>query len=210
MSLTLRSSFSLEAPMERAWGQLTNVQVAAPCFPGTQLLGQNEDGSWKANFVVKLGPMSFVFEGRFLIAEADADTRHVLVKASGTDKKGRGGAQATVDVRLVEEAERTVATLVSTVDLSGSVAQFGRGAGMIEALSRQLIDQFALNLQRTMPADEPASATVDAGAGQDHALGQSQPQALNGGSLFLRAMFAPFRNWLRRVFLRRADPASSK
>ena len=46
-------------------------------------------------------------------------------------------------------------------------------------------------------------------SGPDGAPGPVQPQTLNGGSLFLRALFSPVRNWLRRVFLRRADPPSS-
>ena len=205
MSLTIRSSFSMDAPLSAAWALLTDVERAAPCFPGTQLLGQNEDGSWKANFVVKLGPMAFIFEGRFQIAEADVETKHVVVKAQGSDKKGRGGANATVDVHLSSEAGCTVAHVVSIVDLSGSVAQFGRGAGMIEALSRQLIQQFATNLQQALPKHaEPAVGEV-----APPALAAAPHQSLNAGTLFLRAMVAPLKAWIRRLFGRGAVRATN-
>ena len=205
MSMTIRSSFYIEAPISAAWALLTDVERAAPCFPGTQLLGQNEDGSWKANFVVKLGPMAFTFEGRFQIAEADAETKHVLVKAQGSDKKGRGGANAAVDVHLSSDAGRTVATVVSIVDLSGSVAQFGRGAGMIEALSRQLINQFATNLQQALPThDAPA-----AGEFASHASAEAPHHSLNAGSLFIRAMAAPLKAWIGRLFGRGASRATN-
>lgn len=204
MSLTIRSSFSLDAPINAVWTLLTDVERAAPCFPGTQLLGQNEDGSWKAHFVVKLGPMAFTFEGRFHIAEDDVETKHVLVKAQGSDKKGRGGASATVDVHLSSDAGRTVATVVSIVDLSGSVAQFGRGAGMIEALSRQLMNQFATNLQQALPTHaEPAT-----GEGVSHAPAVAPHQSLNAGSLFFRAMVAPLKAWIGRLFGRASRAAN--
>ena len=205
MSLTIRSSFSVDAPISAAWALLTDIERAAPCFPGTQLLGQNEDGSWKANFVVKLGPMAFIFEGRFQIAEADVETKHVLVKAQGSDKKGRGGANATIDVHLSSDAGLTVANVVSIVDLSGSVAQFGRGAGMIDALARQLINQFATNLQQALPTQaEPATGEV-----AYHAPADTPPQSLNAGTLFIRAMFAPLKAWFGRLFGRGTSRAAN-
>jgi carbon monoxide dehydrogenase subunit G len=195
LSLTITSSFYLEAPLQDAWNAITNIERAAPCFPGTQLIGQNPDGSWKANFLVKLGPMAFSFAGRFQIAEANTAEGLVLVKAQGSDTKGRGGASATVKAQLLAEERRTKVDLVSAVDLSGGVAQFGRGAGMIEALSRQLVNQFASNLQAALlsapvgVADEggPAPAPVPA-----------PPQAIDGMALVwsvLRAKLGAWRDW---------------
>ncbi|VTU34432.1 hypothetical protein H4CHR_03413 [Variovorax sp. PBS-H4] len=202
MALTICSSFSLDAPKEEAWRLLTDIERAAPCFPGAQLLNRNEDGSWKANFVVKLGPMSFSFAGRFLITEADAERGHLMIKAQGSDTKGRGGANATVDVELSGGDSRTEVNLTSTVDLSGAVAQFGRGAGMIEALSRQLVDQFAINLRRALPARGTATANVAS-------PGVSAAQSLDGTALLGNAMLAAFKAWLRRLFGRHDSPRSN-
>src|SRR5262245_12551789 len=122
---------------------LTDIAQAAPRFPGTRLLGRNDDGSWRASFAVKLGPMAFSFAGKFELALADEAAGHVVVKAQGSDTKGRGGASAKVDVQLADAPEAasgaTRVEIVSAVDLSGAVAQFGRVAGMVEALSRQLV-----------------------------------------------------------------------
>ena len=59
MSLTIRSSFEIAAPRAQAWAVLTDIERAAPCFPGATLTGQRDDGTWQGAFNVKLGPMSF-------------------------------------------------------------------------------------------------------------------------------------------------------
>ena len=199
MSLTVKSSFSLGAPADEAWRLLTDIERAAPCFPGAQLLNRNEDGSWKANFLVKLGPMSFSFAGRFQITEADAERGRLVIKAQGSDTKGRGGANATVDVELSGADAHTDVNLVSTVDLSGAVAQFGRGAGMIEALSRQLVNQFASNLQQALPASGAVSGSASGAAAPVAAPAQS----LDGGALLGNALLAAVKAWIRRLFGRR-------
>jgi uncharacterized protein len=205
MALTIRSSFLLDSSKDEAWRLLTDIERAAPCFPGAQLLNRNEDGSWKANFVVKLGPMSFSFAGRFLITEADAERGHLMIKAQGSDTKGRGGANATVDVDLSGGETRTEVNLISTVDLSGAVAQFGRGAGMIEALSRQLVDQFAVNLRRALPAR--GASTADAADAASPSV--STAHSLNGTALLSNAMLAAFKAWLRRLFGRHDSSRSN-
>ena len=203
MALTIKSSFAIAAPPSAAWAILTDIERAAPCFPGAQLLGHNDDGSWRASFGVKLGPMAFSFAGKFSIALADKDTGHVLVKAQGSDTKGRGGANATVDVQLVPDGSGTKVDITSAVDLSGSVAQFGRGAGMIEALSKQLIDQFAVNLRVAISAQEmtaPVTAGIMLAAKESAAPQALSPPSLDAGSLIWRALLASLRGWFAKHF----------
>lgn len=200
MALNIRSAFTLSVPLAAAWALLTDIERAAPCFPGATLLGRNEDGSWKANFVVKLGPMSFNFSGRFQITEADESTHKVVVKASGSDTKGRGGATATIDVRLFSEGVSSRVTVDSSVELSGGVAQFGRGAGMIDALSRQMIDQFAINLQRALPAPLDSVNSEGSSDKTDRPVLEAPPNAINAGTLAWRAFCASLSARLRRLW----------
>ena len=205
MALTIQSSFVIAAPPATAWEILTDIERAAPCFPGAQLLGRNDDGSWRASFGVKLGPMAFSFAGKFHLAEVDPVAGRVLVKAQGSDTKGRGGAKADVDMRLRAEGSGTRADITSSVDLSGSVAQFGRGAGMIEALSRQLIDQFATNLQQTIGAQpatqaEPMEAPAGASITTSPRAAAAPAASLDAGSLMWRALAASVKGWFARLF----------
>ncbi len=157
MAITIPSSFNLDASPDTAWRWLTDIERAAPCFPGVQLKEKQPDGSYKAAFTVKLGPLTFNFAGKFNITEQNDAERIVLITATGTDTKGRGGVDANIRVGVVEDADaKSKVAVVCEANLFGSVAQFGRGIGMIEALSRQLLNQFSKNLSARIAADQPS------------------------------------------------------
>jgi hypothetical protein len=81
------------------------------------------------------------------------------VKAQGTDAKGRGSAQAAATFRL-EPSDTGSKVLVHTdLTLSGAVAQYGRGVGMIQATATALMNQFANNLKKQL-ANPPDPATA--------------------------------------------------
>lgn len=214
MALIIRSSFEIAAKREQAWAVLTDIERAAPCFPGVTLTGRRDDGTWQGAFAVKLGPMSFEFAGTFAFVSMDPTAGLATVKANGTDAKGRGGAAAQIEMKLVDTAGgATRVELVSSVDLSGGVAQYGRGAGMIEALSQQMVDQFARNLQATMAstaampeqqsatrggAVAPTAVPSDARVATPAAAAPAAP--LNAGSLLWNTLLMTLRRWfgLRR------------
>jgi carbon monoxide dehydrogenase subunit G len=153
MAITIRSSFTVDAQPADVWKTMTDIERSAPCFPGAELKEQQPDGSYKGGFTVKLGPLTLKFAGKFKIADQNDANRTVVVSASGTDTKGRGGADAQINAAVAEAGGKTKVDVVSEVNLSGTVAQYGRGAGMIEALSQQLLNQFAKNLTALIEAD---------------------------------------------------------
>ena len=74
-----------------------------PLVSGAELGERQPDGSYKGAFLVKLGPLSFRFAGKFGFLEMDGEAGTAKVSASGTDTKGRGGAQAIVNVSMLEK-----------------------------------------------------------------------------------------------------------
>src|ERR1700754_3133984 len=165
MAITIRSSFIVDAPPSDVWKTMIDIERSAPCFPGAELKEQQPDGSYKGGFTVKLGPLTLKFAGKFKIAEQNDAERTVVVSASGTDTKGRGGAEAQINAVVTDAGgSKTKIDVVSDVNLSGTVAQYGRGAGMIEALSQQLLNQFAKNLTALIESDTAAAPSSDAAA----------------------------------------------
>jgi carbon monoxide dehydrogenase subunit G len=156
--MIIKSHFNIPVTRDVAFKVLTDIELSAPCFPGAELGDKQPDGSYKGAFHVKLGPLSFRFAGKFGFMEMHPEAGTAKVSASGTDTKGRGGAQAVVDVAMVETDGSTEVTILSDVTLSGSVAQYGRGTGMIQALSQQLINDFAKNLSKVMVTESNAAA----------------------------------------------------
>ncbi|TCG02469.1 hypothetical protein BZM26_01250 [Paraburkholderia strydomiana] len=170
MAITIRSSFSVDAPPSDVWKTMIDIERSAPCFPGAELKEQQPDGSYKGGFTVKLGPLTLKFAGKFKIAEQNDADRKVVVSASGTDTKGRGGADAQINAAVTDAGSgKTKVDVVSDVNLSGTVAQYGRGAGMIEALSQQLLNQFAKNLTALIESDAAYAAETATSAQASHA-----------------------------------------
>ena len=58
MAITIRSSFTVEAPPSDVWKTMIDIERSAPCFPGAELKEQQPDGSYKGGFTVKLGPLT--------------------------------------------------------------------------------------------------------------------------------------------------------
>ena len=162
MAITIRSSFMVDAEPAVVWQTMIDIERSAPCFPGAELKEKQPDGSYKGAFTVKLGPLTLKFAGKFKIAQQNDTDRMVVVSASGTDTKGRGGADAQINASVAEDGGKTRVEVVSEVNLSGTVAQYGRGAGMIEALSQQLLNQFAKNLTALIESEAQAEPSVDA------------------------------------------------
>jgi uncharacterized protein len=156
MAVTIRSSFKIDASPADVWKTMIDIERSAPCFPGAELKEKQPDESYKGAFTVKLGPLTLKFAGKFKIAQQNDAERTVVVSASGTDTKGRGGADAQINASVTEDGGRTKVDVVSDVNLSGTVAQYGRGAGMIEALSQQLLNQFAKNLTALIESETQA------------------------------------------------------
>jgi carbon monoxide dehydrogenase subunit G len=150
----LEQSFDVAAPLERVWQALIDVERVAPCLPGATVTARNEDGSYNGAFSVKIGPTSASYTGKLEMEQIDEEAHVATMQAHGTDKRGQGGAKATIVSRLSPaDGEGTRVEVVTDYHITGRLARFGRG-GMIEDISERLLREFAHCLQ-TRLAEEP-------------------------------------------------------
>ena len=70
--MELVNEFSVEAPIDRVWGFLTNVELIAPCLPGAQLQ-EIEGEEYRGVVKVKVGPISAQYKGVATFLEKDED-----------------------------------------------------------------------------------------------------------------------------------------
>jgi hypothetical protein len=90
------------------------------------------------------------------------DTNHrAKVAAQGSDAKGRGAANATATFHLEPVSGGSKVLVHTNLTLSGAVAQYGRGVGIIQMTAAQIITQFANNLKAQLG---PVAAAVPAPA----------------------------------------------
>jgi uncharacterized protein len=186
------NSFEVPLPPAQAWALLQDVQRIAPCMPGAELTEVIDARSFKGRVSVKLGPVALTFAGTARFEELDDTALVAKVKAQGTDQKGRGGANAVVGFALAGIPGGTRVDITTDVTLSGAVAQYGRGAGIIQAVAAELIGQFSERLRAMIAQDAPATAEAPVAAPPP------PPEAvpIGGFGLLWRALLS----WLRSIF----------
>ena len=185
------TSFTVPLPPADAWKVLMDIERIAPCMPGAELTQVVDPTTYKGKIGVKLGPVALSFAGQVKFEQINDAAQTARVKASGTDSKGRGGANATADFRLEPAAEGTKVLIHTNLMLSGAVAQYGRGAGMIQDMASMMVGQFAGNLKAMLAADQAANAApVAPGAPPAEPTRTAPPKAkpISGFSLFFMAL----------------------
>ena len=168
------NTFEVPLPPAEAWPVLMDIRRIAPCMPGAQLTEVVDDRTYKGNIAVRLGPVALTFAGIVRFEEIDDAGRTARVKAQGTDAKGRGGANAAASFRLEPAGAGSKVLVHTDLTLSGAVAQYGRGVGMIQATAGALMKQFADNLKKQL-ASSPAAAPVSAASAPAAATPSAAP-----------------------------------
>lgn len=196
--MQIENVFTVPLPPDRALDTLTDVPRIAPCLPGVELTQVNDDGSFEGTAKVRLGPVSLTFAGKARIEEIDRDAKTARVAAEGADQKGRGRANAVVTFALSPHGAGTQVDVTSDINLSGSVAQYGRASGLIKEIANQIIAQFTANLEADLMRETPG---LDDGGevrlASKPGFGDGErPKEVGGGALLWRALVA----WLRGVF----------
>ncbi len=209
--MEFENSFNVGVPVDEAWAILTDVERIAPCMPGAELTEVIDENSFKGKVSVRLGPVALTFAGDARFEDRDDEGHSARVKAQGRDAKGRGGANANVDFRLIPAEDGTTTVQIHTdLQLSGSVAQYGRGVGMIKDVAAQLIDRFADALHEQIVAergapDEAGETASESGEVQPAPPPTQAAKPISGFSLGTSVMWNAFVRWLKGLFGARSD-----
>ena len=169
--MKLEQSFEVAAPIAQVWAALTDLERVAPCLPGAAITEHDEDGTYHGTFQVKLGPTTASYRGTIRIESADAGTHTATLKARGTDKRGQGGASATIVNTLSEHDGATRVDATTDFTITGRLASFGRG-GMMQDISNRLLRDFSTCLQSRL-ADAPTAPS-----GEEVSAGEAPPEAV--------------------------------
>jgi carbon monoxide dehydrogenase subunit G len=194
------NTFEVPVPLNEAWDILMDIERIAPCVPGAELTEIIDEKTYKGKISVKLGPVALIFNGQTTFEELDKENHSAKLKAQGTDSKGRGGAHANVTFYMEPSDQNTKIIISTNLQLSGAVAQYGRGVGMIQDLSQQIIGQFANNLAKDVinPTKGIDGDSSSASKSKDPNTNQ-EPKAnapVQMGSLGLRVLW----NAIKKLF----------
>ena len=159
--MDLHHEFTVPVPASDAWRILTDLERLAPCLPGAQLT-EVEGEVYRGQVKVKVGPILAQFKGQASFVSRDDTNFLASLKAEGRDTTGKGNASATITARLEPVSASSAKCTVDTqLNISGKVAQFGRGA--LADVSDKLLLQFVDNLNGLI-ASQPAASVPSAAA----------------------------------------------
>jgi carbon monoxide dehydrogenase subunit G len=172
----IEDQFRVDVPIEEAWRVLLDVERIAPCMPGAQLQ-EIEGDEYRGVVKVKVGPITAQYKGAARIIEADEAARRIVLKGEGRDTRGQGNASATVTVLLAPDGSGTQVSVDTDLNVTGKVAQFGRG--VMADVSSKLLGQFVACLETNVLS---GNGTAPDGEAQTETSDAEPPAAATGAS----------------------------
>lgn len=161
--MQITKTFAVPATPDAVWALLTDPHRVASCLPGAAITGQTDERTYAGTITVKVGPVSTSYKGTVRFERLDTRARTAEIVASGQDVRGKGGAEMRMTSKLVQRAPReTEVTVVSDVNVTGILAQMGRG--MIQDVSDQLFQKFTAAISAALESAGPAPAARTEGA----------------------------------------------
>jgi carbon monoxide dehydrogenase subunit G len=190
--MEISEEFTVTQPVTDVWRLFSDIPEMARCLPGAELSSDNGDGTYDGLVAVKLGPISASFEGTATVV-LDVAGYSSSIKGRGVDRSGGSQGSVDVEVQLDDiDGVHTGVRIDAKVMLAGPIAQFGR-TGLVNEISKRLVDQFADCLHAKLEAETEAAAAAVESAN------------VQGLSLGLTVVWATVSQWLRGLFSKSED-----
>ena len=145
--MKLENEFTVDTTIDEAWEALNDLERVTPCLPGAQLTAEVGD-EYEGTMTVKMGPVTQKYNGTVSFEETDEESRRAVLKADGKDARGQGTASATITSTLSEEDGGVHVRVETDMQLTGRVAQFGRG--MHKEVASKIMGRFAECLEKEL------------------------------------------------------------
>jgi uncharacterized protein len=156
------NTFTVEAPIDEVYDALLDVERVTPAMPGAKVLEKTSDDAYKVAIKVKLGPVTMTYRGDVTVVERDPEKHAAVLDVKAKEARGQGSANAKVSMSLEAAGGATRGTMNTSVQLSGKAAAMSRG--VIDDVSKRLVEQFAQNLEGIVAAPEEPDAAAEAEA----------------------------------------------
>jgi carbon monoxide dehydrogenase subunit G len=218
MALEFNNAFTVPANPELVWKVMTTPSIAVPCMPGAlieELLG---DSGFKGLVNLRVGPVQLQFKGDGEFKDLNHTDKSGLLHVKGSDTKGRGTFLVDMNFDLVEEGLQTLVKVHTTLKLSGMVAQYGRGMGVVKEITTQLTNQFAKNISDQVTHNENLSensANIKSASDPSTIIRDNSQLTINESTqkdnqpsidvvrLIFMAMISSFKNLIKRLLQRK-------
>jgi carbon monoxide dehydrogenase subunit G len=148
--MLISQTIVVDQQIDDVWQFFYDIPQVAACIPGADLTDKMAEDHYSGDVIISAGPVKLEFSGQAKVETRDNAKKIITINASGSDKKGRGEAQAVLVAALNPVAGGTSVKISLDLIVSGAAAQFGRG--LIADVTAVLVNQTAGSMQARMKA----------------------------------------------------------
>ncbi len=137
----IENTFAVEAPADRVFAFLLDVNSVLGCVPGAELSQIVDADTFHGRVRVRVGAVSVAYQGTGHVVSRDDSARTAVLDAEGREAGGSGSARAVITVTVGERGVGAEVAMATDLTVVGRAALFGQG--MVEEVSRSLLGQMA-------------------------------------------------------------------
>jgi carbon monoxide dehydrogenase subunit G len=195
--MQLENSFSVGAPPDRVFAYLLDVNKVVGCVPGAELSEVVDPTTFKGKVKVKVGPITVAYSGTAQIVNRDDSQRTATLQAEGRETTGPGSARASAQMSVEPEGSGSMVKIVTDYSVAGRVAQFGRG--VMEDVSRRIVNDMAACIKANLEAAEPSGVpAAGAAPGAPAAPPAATAKPVNALALLFSVLWARIKRFFSR------------
>ena len=146
--MRIEHEVTIAAPIDRVWNFLMDVPAMSQCIPGVENVEPVDENRFSARVTQRIGPISVSFDCQITVLSIDESSYTSSAQITGRDSRMNAGMKATMAMGLVPRDDGVVLTMVTDVDISGKIAQFGHG--IIKQRATALLDAFGRRVSATL------------------------------------------------------------
>lgn len=136
--MQMTGQYRIEAPRERVWEALNDVEVLRACIPGVEEIEKTSDTAFTAKVKAKVGPVSARFAGEVTLSDLDPPNGYTI---RGEGKGGAAGfAKGGAKVSLSDDGDATLLAYDVDAQVGGKLAQIG--SRLIDGTAKKMADDF--------------------------------------------------------------------
>ncbi|WOJ90872.1 carbon monoxide dehydrogenase subunit G [Methylocapsa polymorpha] len=147
----------IEAPREKVYAALNNVDVLKQCIPGCETIEKLSDTQMRATVTLRVGPVKASFIGMVTLSDLDPPNGYTITGEGSGGAAGfaKGGAQ----VRLEADGKATILNYTAKADIGGKLAQLG--GRLIDSTAKKLAGDFFEKFGSVVGKPAEAQAPAD-------------------------------------------------
>jgi hypothetical protein len=198
--MQLENSFSVGAPPDKVFAYLIDVNKVVGCVPGAELSEVVDPTTFKGKVKIKVGPITVAYSGTAKIVDRNDVQHSATLEAEGRETTGPGSARAKALMSVEPDGAGSIVKIVTDYNVAGRVAQFGRG--VMEDVSRRIVNDMAACIKANVEAAEPRAAGGGVSGGSGAGDGAGVPanptpmvtaKPINAVSLFFKVLWTGIR-----------------